>query len=316
MADLNRAIHSALKDCLNLKRNETILIVADSPLQELGYRFYQSAKNISKNSNLIILPELTGYGEPSKSVATFMNNSEVIVLITSRSLSHTMARRRASKNGARIASLPGITPEALTRTMNGNYREIKNRSRKLADILTIGRSVHLTTKQGTDLVLSISKMKGYPDTGMIHEPGQFSNLPAGEGCAAPVPGSANGTLVIDGSFPGIGKIVNPIKMSVKDGYVVRISGDSEAQIVRKLIRPFGKDARKIAEIGIGTNPHAKFTGCTLEDEKVLGTVHIGFGNNVSFGGRNDICCHFDAVLLKPTLTIDEHIIIKDGELRV
>ena len=47
------------------------------------------------------------------------------------------------------------------RTMTGYYREMIKKSRKIADILTIGRSAHLTTPAGTDLTFSLARMKGF-----------------------------------------------------------------------------------------------------------------------------------------------------------
>lgn len=317
MPTLKRAIYSVLKDCLKIRRFERLLIIADAPQSELGYQFYKEAQSFSNRPSLIVLPEFPNKNcEPPKNVASHMNEHDVIILITDRSLSHTKARRRASQNGARIASLPGVTKETLIRTLTGNYKKIIEKSRKLADILTIGRSVHLTTPAGTDLTFSLNRMKGYADTGMIDEPGKFSNLPAGEGCAAPVQGSTQGMLYIDGSFPRIGKIKNPVQMSVKEGQVVRICGTEEAQMIRKLLRPYGRQGRNIAEIGIGTNHRAKITGCVLEDEKVLGTAHIGFGNNLSFGGKVSVGCHFDGVLLNPTMVIDGKTIMENGKLQV
>ena len=317
MAALNYAIQSALRDCLKIRRRETVLILADEPLSELAYHFYKEAKAVSQKPFLLFMPEITKYGyEPPKSVASLMMKTDVIILLTSYSLSHTNARRNASHHGARVASLPGITQESLTRTLTGDYKEILNKSRKLSDILTIGRSAYLTTPAGTDLVFSLSRMKGYADTGMIHESGQFSNLPAGEGCIAPVQGSTHGVLVVDGSFLEVGRIKTPIRMTVKDGQVIRITGGEEALHVRTQLRPFGNPGRNIAEIGIGTNPNAKITGCVLEDEKVLGTIHIGLGNNVSFGGKVSVGCHFDGVLLNPTFIIDGKTILEDGVLQV
>ena len=314
---LNRPICSALKDCLKVRRCEKVLILADDPLRELGYQFYQNAKSHSPASYLLIIPEIQNHNiEPHKSIATVMSKFDVIVIVTSRSLSHTNARRRASQNGARIASLPGVTQETLMRTMTGDYKNLINNSRKLSDILTIGRKAHLTTSAGTNLIFSLVRMKGLSDTGMIHESVNFSNLPAGEAYIAPVHGSAQGVLVIDGSFPEIGLITTPIRMTVKNGQVVRITGQDEAVKIRRLLRPYGKLGRNIAEFGIGTNPDAQLNGCILEDEKVLGTVHVAMGNNISFGGKISVGCHYDAVLLNPSLLIDTKTILMDGVLQV
>jgi len=317
MENLQHAVRSALTDCLKIRRNESLLIIVDDPLSKIGHAFYEEAKILSKKSHLLIIPEVENHGtEPPKSVADMMSESQVIVIITSRSLSHTRARRRASRKGARIASLPGINRESLIRTMNGDYRALIRKSQKLADIMTIGRSARLTTPSGTDIRYSLLRMRGHADTGMIHEPGEFSNLPAGEGCAAPAANSCNGLIVVDGSFPEIGKVSEPFRMRVKEGYVIRITGGGDAEKVRTLLRPFGRPGRNIAEVGVGTNPHAVFTGCTLEDEKVLGSVHVALGNNISFGGKISVKCHYDSVLLNPTLVIDGKTIVKDGVLQV
>lgn len=317
MSGTRYAIRSALKDCLRIRQKESVLILSDEPMKEIGLSFYQEAKYFSKHVHFLLIPKMIHpYNEPLQGIADLMAQSDIVILATSKSLSHTRARRKACKNGARIVSLPGITTDSLSRTMNGNYKSVVALSRKIADIFTIGKTAHLTSKAGTDMTFSLSRVRGHADTGLVHEPGSFSNLPAGEGCAGPAPGSANGTLIIDGSFPGIGKISQPIRMTVKNGFVIRISGNGDAEKIRQLLRPYGRSGKLIAEIGLGTNPNAKLTGFSLEDEKVKGSVHVALGNNISFDGKNDVPCHYDAIMLKPTLVIDGITIVKDGILQV
>jgi leucyl aminopeptidase (aminopeptidase T) len=316
MGTLQTAAHSALKHCLNVQPDESVLILTDAPKADLGEAFYAKALEMSGQCTFIVLPAMRCGYALSKPLAHLMAQNDVIVLLTSFSLSHTNERRAASRKGARIASLPGITADSLIRTMDGDYRFIAETSRKIADIFTIGHDGRLTSPAGTDLTFSIIRMKGYADTGIIHESGQFSNIPAGEGCAAPVHGSTQGMLVIDGSFPEIGKISEPIRMRVQNGYVTRIAGGEDAKSVRKLLERFGKPGKNIAEIGVGTNPKAKLTGVTLEDEKILGTAHVALGNNLSFDGKIAAHCHLDGILLKPTLVIDGKKIVENGVLQV
>ena len=54
-------------------------------------------------------------------------------------------------------------------------------------------------------------------------------------------------------------------------------------------------------------------GIILEDEKLYGTVHIAFGTNTSFGGVTKADCHYDGIILKPTLYLDDELIIDQGE---
>ncbi len=311
---LKRAIQSVFKDCLRLKTTESLLILADAPMQNLAASFHQCVTHFNQQSIFLVLPALKSVNnEPSQSIARLLKEVDVAILLTSNSLSHTTARRTACKSGTRIVSMPNVTEEILTRTMTSDYKEMMRRSRRIADILTIGHSVTIQTDAGTDLSFSIIRKKGKTDTGMIHEKGLFSNLPAGEACIGPVEGSANGKLVVDLSFARVGLLENPVKFTIRDGYVQRIAGNSEAESIRHLLRPYGTPGRLIAELGIGTNPHAKVTGCTLEDEKSIGTAHIALGNNLSFEGKNDVKCHFDGVFKDPTIWIDNKLILKKGE---
>ena len=73
--------------------------------------------------------------------------------------------------------------------------------------------------------------------------------------------------------------------------------------------------KNVAELGIGTNYKAKIRGNILEDEKVLGTCHIAFGNNKHFGGKVDVPFHVDFVIQNPTIYSDDVLILKDGKLK-
>ncbi|MCK5149184.1 aminopeptidase [bacterium] len=284
---------------------------------ELASHFYTQGINIGLNPYLSIIPDTTAKNTvPINKLATFLSTMDAAIFLTQKSLSHTNFRRNACKRGTRIASLPGVTKAMLIRNLDGEYTQTIRLSRKIADILTIGRQGHLTTELGTDLKFSINRMKGVADTGMLHEPGRFVNLPFGEACVAPIANTINGTIILDGSFTQIGKINDVIKLSIKEGTAVRISGGSQVQHLRKMLKPFGSAARIIGEIGIGTSNKAIISGNILEDEKCLGTVHFAFGNNISFGGKNNANCHFNGVILKPTLTIDGKSILENGILNL
>ena len=54
---------------------------------------------------------------------------------TSRSLSHTRARKAASDAGARGATLPGVTEDMLARLMACDFETMAARSRQVAELL-------------------------------------------------------------------------------------------------------------------------------------------------------------------------------------
>ncbi|MGH7456604.1 MAG: hypothetical protein ACRENG_34970, partial [bacterium] len=53
-----------------------------------------------------------------------------------------------------------IDDETIQPCLEADQRLIRERSRKLADILTIGRALHLTAANGTSLKMSIAHRRG------------------------------------------------------------------------------------------------------------------------------------------------------------
>jgi leucyl aminopeptidase (aminopeptidase T) len=182
--------------------------------------------------------------------------------------------------------------------------------------------VHITTPLGTDLTFSIAGRDVKEDTGLIHQPGEFGNLPAGECFVAPLEDSAQGVLVADKSFPEL-VVKQPVRMTFEKGRVVAVEGGAEAEeLLRRIAygeqQEYGANCRVIAELGIGTNPKARLTGKLITDEKVMGTIHIAIGDNATptFGGANRAPIHIDGVVGQPTLVVDGETLIEGGKYRV
>lgn len=206
--------------------------------------------------------------------------------------------------------MPGITAAIMERSLNADYRRIARVTERLAALLSQGRRATIETGRNAHLELSLNRRKGYIDTGLIRTPGAFSNLPGGEAYIAPAEAQSNGTVVFDGSFAPFGFLKRPVTLSLYKGRITRIAGSKRLQ---SLFGRYGGAEHVLCELGIGTNPSAKITGNVLEDEKVLGSIHLAFGNNLGFGGRNKARIHLDGVIKKPTIWIDETVIIKKGK---
>ena len=314
---LAKAAQNAIKHCFNLKPDESVLVITDEPLRKIGYYFFEAARKRSKNVVLTeILPRERHGDEPPAALAQMMKQFAVLIIPTSKSMSHTQARREASQAGARIATLPAITIDTMKRTLNADYRKIAERSHKVSSAINGKNLVRVTSPAGTDISMSIEGRKCEPDTGLIFNPGNFSNLPAGEAYLAPLEETAEGTIVVDGSMAGIGKLKKPIRMTVKAGFVTELSGGPDAKKLKQILDSAGPLAYNVAELGIGTNDKAKLVGSVLEDEKVLGTVHMALGDNMSMGGRISVRSHLDGIILKPTVTVDGTTVMKNGKLLI
>jgi aminopeptidase len=229
-------------------------------------------------------------------------------------MSHTKARKNACNRGARIVTMPGITKSMLRRVINIDYDKLKLLNNKIANILDKGKAVRIKTRLGTDFRFSIKGRKAYGrDSGLYTRNGSFGNLPTGEVFIAPKENTSNGMYIVDASFASIGKMGFPLKVYVKNGYAAEIKG-YKANKLTNLLDSAGKQARNIAEFGIGTNKKATITGNILEDEKAMGTCHIALGNNAGFGGNVNVQLHLDGIIKNPTIWIDAKKIMAEGKL--
>ena len=315
---LDTASQIAIRDCMGAKKNEKILVITDELKREIGLSLYENATRLGYFALLVEMKSGKINGEePSAEVAELMQKFDVVFCPTAKSLTHTDARRAASAKGVRIATFPGITKDVMIRGMNADYKAISKRTIKLQKILEKGKKIRVIAPAGTDISFEITGRKVIPSKGLFHANGESGNLPTGEAFLAPVEGTSNGVFVVDGSMAGLGLIKNAnIKIEVENGYATKISGGTLANKLRLMLDKVGKEARNIAEFGIGTNDSAKLSGILLEDEKVMGTIHIAVGNNVSMGGSVNVPIHLDGVIKKPTVWMDGKLLMRDGKLLI
>lgn len=301
--------------CMNLKSEESALIIFDKNKKSIADVFFDAAKKITRNSFIVEMPIAKVNGEePPSNIAEEMLKHNVILLITTMSLSHTEARRNAKKAGVRIASMPGITEEIVKRALAVDYDEMGKVADRIISRLKGKKTLRIKTEAGTDITIPNKEL--LKDNGLYHNKGDFGNLPAGEVGFAPEEGKVNGRYVVDLTMAGIGRLNEKIIFSVKDGFVTEIKGGDEAVKLKNMLAELNnKSVYNIAEFAIGTNKKAKISGITLEDEKVFGTIHIAIGNNMSYpGGKTNAPIHLDGVIDRPTIIADGEIVMKDGIL--
>lgn len=315
---LDKSISIILTKNLAVKSNESLLIIYDANKSRLAKRFKVIASSLIKKADSLKMPVMKVNGqEPPKNISSAMLQYNVIIILTTKSLSHTEARRKATENGARIASMPNATESILKRSIDIDYNELKKSIAKVGARLDRAKKVLIETSYGTAFEFGIEKRKAHGlSAGIYTKKGKWGNLPEGEVYIAPVEGTANGHFVVDGSIAGFGKLRHPVIFFVEKGFVTKITDGKKPPEIEKLLDSVGKKARNIAEFGIGLNKKAKVTGIVLEDEKAYGTCHIALGNNIGFGGKVDVPLHIDCVFKKPDIYLDGKRIMKKGKLLI
>jgi len=258
--------------------------------------------------------------EPGEEVARRMREADVVIAITTHSLSHTDARVEACRAGARIASMPGFLAEMFYPggPMAADYERIAQETEPLAEMLSRAEQAIVRSRGGTDISFSLAGRQGGADTGLFHEKGSFGNLPAGEAYIAPCEGTGNGQVVVEkGWFRGLKE---DMVLHFQDGLVSSVEGGGEVGEMLKELLGLEKEGeeyrarRNLAELGVGTNPNARSTESVLEAEKIRGTVHIAIGDNAHIGGVVSADLHWDFVIPHADLILDGKPIMRDGRL--
>ena len=316
MSDFERAVEAVVRDCMGVREGEDVLVVCNPATRGLAERLRERAEAAGADAVLALMAEREQQGvEPPEPIAAAMREADVVLVPTVQSLSHTAARKAASEAGARVATLPGVTEEMLARVMSADMAELRRRGNALAEILTAGSEARITCANGSDLTLSIRGRDAIPDTGELAEPGAFGNLPCGEGFISPLHDAGEGTLFVDGTIASLGIPDEAVELTVENGTLVAGGGGFGAELIRQLTAA-GPGGTRVAELGVGTNEKAQLTGELLEDEKILGTVHVAFGASAGIGGEIQVPVHLDCVVIKATLDVDGREVVRDGELVV
>jgi len=224
---------------------------------------------------------------------------------------------------------PTTNVEMFERCVALDYNAMQCTAQDLKKALEGKKEIHVTSPGGTDAFISIRGRSPMLDDGNFRSPGTGGNLPAGEVFISPAIAGVSGTIVFDGTVDLVPDAVipeQPVRISLKDGYVSKVTGGVEAKGLLKVIekgeqmaREKGlkdeeRNARHIGELGIGINYKAKMTGNLLEDEKVGKTVHFAIGAN--YDNDANAMIHQDCLVMKPSMWVDNRQIMKDGRLLI
>ncbi|SEW24007.1 aminopeptidase [Natrinema salifodinae] len=306
MDELRTAAETAVRQCLALEAGESCAIVTDDEREPIGEALYEVASEITDDAAIVRYPPgETHGGEPPAPVAAAMAGADVVLAPTTKSLSHTRARTEANEAGARVATLPGITEDVFTTGLDADYESIAAHCDDVRDRVAGADEVRVTTDAGTDITFGVGDREWLSDTGIVHESGTMSNLPAGEVFVSPA--TADGTFVVDGTMMPHGLLADgeTLSFEVEDGLVTEISDDEIRAEVEDAAEEVGDAAYNLAELGIGTNVAVTdLVGSVLLDEKAAGTVHIAIGDDAGIGGDTEAPIHLDGIIREPTVYAD------------
>lgn len=307
--DLSAGARSLVEVSLGVEADEVVMILADTPNLEVGRAFVEACGSPGAKGFLLVL-DLPGPGlEPPEPVAAAMKEADAVIMATTRSMSHTIARKEANRAGTRVASIPGITPEMMTEgCLVADHREVEAAMSRAHKALRKAKELRITTTRGTNLSLQVKGRAWITeDTGLCSTRGSFATFPAGELLIAPLEGTAEGSLIVDVLFHRFLKAPAPI--TVREGFAVRVEGAAEAEAAMDV---GGHGGRHLSRLGIGFNPAASLNSTPLEASKAQGCLHVGFGDNHLLGGEVNCGVEVDAVLKGASVEADGNLILDRG----
>ncbi len=309
MADLQRAVDTVVGRCLGVAAGEELLVIVDPGRIDLGDALLQAGLRAGADAVLAVLPARPERGtEPPAPIAAAMASANVYIAPVEPSLSHTRARKAATDAGVRGATMPGATADLVARLMSADFTAMGARCAAVAELLTEADEAHVTCPRGTDMRFDLRGRHGIPDDGDLTAAGAFGNLPCGEGFIAPLGGEGT---VVTSSMAAIGLTSEPVTITVRDGRLADADGEDGARLV-EMLTAHGEAGRNLAELGVGTNDRATLTGNVLEDEKIIGTIHVAFGASAAIGGTVAVPVHMDVVVVEPTLDVGETRVVDAG----
>jgi aminopeptidase len=168
------------------------------------------------------------------------------------------------------------------------WEALGERLARLAAWLDTKKELRVIT-EGTDLTVGVEGRTWIPCDGK-------ENFPDGEVFTGPVETSVEGTVRFSFPAPYAGRLVRDIELRFEGGEVVESHAAEGEDFLREMLA-MDDGARRLGEFAFGMNDAVQeFTGHTLYDEKLGGTVHMALGKAYpESGGKNESALHWDLV---------------------
>ncbi len=309
------AARNALENVLEAVTGESIAVVCDEEKRHVGDAFAEGALKLGLWTRLILLKSGKEMRTevPSHLIEVLTNQKPDLYVNLMRGIRQETPFRidtiklETRDRRARLGHCPGVTIDMLTdgalALTSEEHRKMQSFASKLMRILEGTVKIELRTQSGTQIALSTEKRPFFTDTKFDWKTRNWMNLPTGEVIVAPVENSLSGRLVCDLAIGGIGLLKTPIEIVANNGKVEKIASRDKT-VLKGSRETLATDEWSdiVGEFAFGINPKARFVQEFLEAEKVLGTVHIAFGDNLDMpGGKNPSKNHMDFLMNKPTV---------------
>jgi hypothetical protein len=188
----------------------------------------------------------------------------------------------AKQYGFRGATLHGLNEIILNSGLAVDYDEVSRNAEKLRLGMTKADWVEIDFVYGADrftLRLDLSKQEAQKSHGLCRGGPDIANLPAGEIYYVPTGASGQFPLKFEDNTIGL--------MTVQKGRIVDsklLQGSKKTIEAHRAKIQADPAAGELGELGFGTQV-LPVSGRDIQDEKVLGTMHVATGRSDHLGGH-------------------------------
>lgn len=325
--ELACAAHILVTEMFRLKPGETFVITADTQSDMRVVDAVAAAAHTAGAIPMVVrLVSPLGVGKaadpllPLEPLTAALTHADAWVEFNKQWLLYSTPFERAMGQNPRLRymCLVEMTVDMMVRLIGRiDAAALSRFMRRVTEMTQNAREMRITTPAGNDLSFNmlpeerkVSCDDGRCDTpGMHFLGGQISFIPDFE--------SINGKLVFDGTIaPPCGFLKEPVVLDVERGRVVKISGGTQAEELRRWLESFDDpNMFRVAHGCYGFNPGARLCGNVLEDERIWGCTEWGLGYLSPVDAPPDgiqAKSHCDGICLNSSVWLDGVQILERG----
>lgn len=311
----------------NVAAGEAVVVYTDSftnPVYPAA--FMAAARDLGANAFVMTQPLVNkdasntiGRASPQPLMIEVMKQADFVVDVSTGGMLYSNDHEAILATGTRILRVR--EPEDILMRLMPSP-EVRERAERGVTRYQPARKIHVTSKDGTDLVMDKGSRLASNQYGMADAPGRWDHWGTGLVCTTVEEETVEGLLVLspgDVLFPFERYVSEPLKIHFEKGSACKLEGGREAVMLETLLDNRGDEgARRLSHIGWGVEHRASWDTLSLrswdnaggvETRSCFANVLMALGENRDLGGKNASKLHIDISLRNKRLELDGEAIV-------
>jgi len=253
-----------------------------------------------------------------------LSHSSLVVDLSVENMLHNDETRVILNAGSRLLCITNEHPETLERVVTDTG--MKERVKTGAALLNASKTMHITSKAGTDLRVDLEGSMNQGAWGFCDEAGHLDVWPSGMVTCFPAAGTVNGKLVMDRGDCNLTfkrYLEEPVRLTFQDDFITDIEGEGvDAELFRSYTEHWkDRNAYASSHLGWGLNENCHWEATTLYDkvdsnggeQRAAAGIFL-FSTGVNALAGRDTAGHYDIPMRKVSIQVDDRIVVEEGRV--